>query len=1029
MASSRRGWSALVVFLSCISPACSSNEALAGWSGVSPNSWLYRNTTGDCRKDWGPPMNVPQGKYVRWPYCDPRRPVPSEWPYMNEVLPPLQGEPVHQCAAGTVLRHDARTLICTWYEKGEDWATDCRDEICCAQQLCDTHACSPGWTHRNAGYSCRFGCTDELCCNPPAGVPLHDPQGMVFVDKDPGRYSYGGNATIIRALDESDITHYRVYWGFAVAQRAAPGCGGNANPTHWRKYKFRPDDVSPSPYLLKEVAATGCDVTFEIPMGTKPVTRCPISLDDNIRETSAVDPCNPSYFFIVSVNAQGERSALTGDLSFQEQLGPRHVISDYEGDYGMPCAEGGVTSGHDLPGPNDVVLGTWGDCATPKECARRCRAYRGAGGPCRQWTWCRATKGRSAQTCWSETQTVIKTHHTSRIQGPAVCPTADSASPAGDERPRCDRWVRIANTAPFVDAGWPHRKEYLKSGNAQAPALPHMPLGPYPNAESCQELCSLDALCVGFVWRKRGAAANGDPSWAHDPHFRRCIIIHVDTGKRLETQNFDMWLCSRATLPPILLGYDFKKHANGHTRCTGSPSAQVTVANHDCCAAACDSDANCRGFTFWHKERACELYTSCAVHALSDVDGCAAEGCFLSGGGHGASTYVKHVRRRLEWVDRWPHTGGEGELIARVQTNGGLEGAEVVCQAQRVGAFVEARPPLETTAGAMKAASTLEGIRVSGVVQDGIVGLRIRKERTSHGPVDIVYAAAYRVRCDVVDVDVEKVDVEVTTPDVPGYWHVQTLETTARDGVCSRRNSETCAVQSESAGAQETLLACSQKCDEHGSCDAFWYREDTKACELMHKDACGPFDAVSASDDFPVQCFSRLPTRAALETEEHVGSQQCEKQCGGGGSCSVKRRLGLYDRNVFIPPRDALRCNGSGGAFPPLPLSPDDDDAAATTDIAVAIPVIVGVIILVGGAATVAWCVVQRGFQDPPPPPAKETQQTAAETPAVAESAAPNPVSPTHSHSTRSPRSSRYSPQGETGRVIDVQPATQTPAQ
>lgn len=42
--------------------------------------------------------------------------------------------------------------------------------------------------------------------------PINPAVGVSFTDTDPDRLEIGGNITITRAVDESDITHYVLYW-------------------------------------------------------------------------------------------------------------------------------------------------------------------------------------------------------------------------------------------------------------------------------------------------------------------------------------------------------------------------------------------------------------------------------------------------------------------------------------------------------------------------------------------------------------------------------------------------------------------------------------------------------------------------------------------------------------------------------------------------------------------------------------------------------------------------------------------------
>eukprot|EP00755_Sulcionema_specki_P039317 Sspe_Gene.112606::Locus_95675_Transcript_2_2_Confidence_0.667_Length_615::g.112606::m.112606 len=166
----------------------------------------------DCTKDWRPPQN--KDKYPNWIYCN-RRPGDGQTKYkfMADILPPADVAP-HKCSSG-VLKADSSGILCADYSQGDEYTGPCNDSQCCVPALCDSHTCSKGWTLKASpsDINCHLGCTDEICCDPPSQVPRHHAQGIMFVDKDPAFQQYGGTVTIIRAIDESDITHYVLYWG------------------------------------------------------------------------------------------------------------------------------------------------------------------------------------------------------------------------------------------------------------------------------------------------------------------------------------------------------------------------------------------------------------------------------------------------------------------------------------------------------------------------------------------------------------------------------------------------------------------------------------------------------------------------------------------------------------------------------------------------------------------------------------------------------------------------------------------------
>ena len=597
--------------------------------------------------------------------------------------------------------------------------------------------CGNGWTLRAdaAEVSCYFGCDQQTCCDEPTvnKVPGQNAMGMLFVDKDPGRYVFGGTATILRAIDESDITHYRVYWGFAMVTRKAPICILR-QPIGWETWKWM--DATK---LYKEFPKTGCDIQFEIPMGTNAQDHalCPISFDRRDIFTSATDKCNPHYLMVVSVNANGEKPVTRHQ---NDHIGPVLAISDYEAELEYACAESGLVGGQDLLNIDDVPLGVQGDCPSPAECARRCREYSGPKGPCRIFTWAYPTGGPNSNTCWMESQAIHKVHYTVRVSGPAVCPSADeaTAAPTGLERPKCTRWRRFQNRSPFAPGDqW---KVYTEGIN-----YVERPLGQFQNFETCKSICDMDVLCIGFTWQKSVKLNAGDLRL-----LKYCRMMRIDSGERhdldtLSVRNmdhlYDTWLCTRATMAPMVLGYNFQSNPFGYMKCSQTAFSQKVLSSVDCCAAACDSDNNCKAFTFWNKEKRCDLFSACSVGRVSKVVGCAYESCF---DGYGASTYTKETKRTIEIVDRWPLQGTKDGIVINVQTNGLMDGAEVVCGVRYQDAT---RDELPTTAEGMKADASLTDVVKSAIVEKDVASMILTQEKA--GPLKD--GLKYKVRCAVVD--------------------------------------------------------------------------------------------------------------------------------------------------------------------------------------------------------------------------------------------------------------------------------------
>eukprot|EP00755_Sulcionema_specki_P018534 Sspe_Gene.11685::Locus_3962_Transcript_1_1_Confidence_1.000_Length_2100::g.11685::m.11685 len=647
--------------------------AMVMWSRGAPMDCGNPFTPHTC-DTWCNPMNA--NEYPAWPFCN-RRPGESKHAYMENSMSVLD-QPAHQCSNGKVLRSDADALICADYDNptwGEAAAGPCTDATCCVLGQCNSFQCPSGMKLKPNPemIDCVFPCTKDKCCDPEASVPRHNAQGMIFVDQDPGRFRFGGKATILRAVDESDITHYRVYWGFSMMVRKAPSCAVN-NPVSWHTGEKYIDPTK----LLHEVPVTGADITFDIPMGTVPNERCPIAWDIKQRTTAGTDECNPHYLMVVSVNQNGEKAM----VDLPQQLGPAHPISDYEYN-DTACAEGGVTMGHDLPAEFDYVLNR---TQSPSECARLCREYNknpAVDGPpeCRYYCWSSLTGGPNSGNCWIESQALQKSHYGVRTVGPAVCITPDNQPGTGRERPRCQRWIRQQNVAPFTNA-WDFKNKGLHYAQFPQPAG-DVPLGPFDHAEGCQALCDMDHLCIGFVFAKKVMYNRPqDPMLRNVGDDHRCILLHRDEGVRNPSPIYDMWLCSREEQAPFVLGFDLLRHPFGYRKCNPSTELESSTAeDYDCCASRCAGRDDCRSFTFWSDgSQQCVLYsdTECTARE-SFVDGCASESCYQ---GYGRATYRKQTPH-YELVDRWPENGGTATGIpVRVQTNGLLPaGTKIACMA------------------------------------------------------------------------------------------------------------------------------------------------------------------------------------------------------------------------------------------------------------------------------------------------------------------------------------------------------------
>eukprot|EP00754_Rhynchopus_humris_P002385 Rhum_TRINITY_DN11321_c0_g1::Rhum_TRINITY_DN11321_c0_g1_i1::g.43937::m.43937 len=837
---------------------------------------------------WGPPKNA--ATWGKWHYCN-RRPGDgnTRYSYMvrDDNMPPADVAPYVCKDANKVPRHDVDGLLCANYNLGDEYGGACSDRTCCTRGVCSEFDCPPNFTRRSGDLSCYFGCDVDTCCNPSPQfpVPKHHAAGMVFVDTDPGRFSFGGTATILRAVDESDITHYRVYWGFSLITRKVPSCGLK-NPVSWNTEKYKHPDK-----LFREFPVTGCDITFEIPQGTKPNERCPINWDRKNRNTAGTDECNPHYFMVVSVNANGEKAVTRTN---EQQVGPRHAIADYNTEpiINLPCAMDGVTMGHDLPGPNDVVLGEWNKVKSAAECAQLCRDYNNpTKGPCRWWTFSYPNGGRSSNSCWMETQSLQRTHYGVRVMGPAVCPTPDDAAPTGRERPRCNRWVRLQNTRPFDGEASANKRRWWDSDKGvnfvQKPQQPDKPLGPYETGEQCQAICDLDPLCIGYLYMKR---------WVDGLH-KHCWMIRVDTKLRHYDTAWDMWMCARENMAPSLVnGFDFQSHPFGYATCKGvTPYFTGELQDTDCCAALCDSDATCNAFTFAHhghgKKGRCELFKACPELETHDkVAGCAYESCF---DGYGAATYKRTETRKVQFVDMYPHPkGGRGLIPVRQQINNGLmHGVKAVCVVLRGGTSTAA----PTSAEQMLAEEPYLSNSFEGVVDHDAVAVDVTRD-VDGGALDD--GLQYYLHCGFVDAATYGLPVTQTRSillDSPEGFRFQ-----GPKGYCRVKDKCT---RKEKKLKGKTMDECTSACRSMSTCQAIAYKMIEKECIIYEKSGCVYNRAVIYNEKF-IYCFNRVSTPAAV-----LSSGKCDSTCSSDAdTCAYKRDIGYYERNYYAPKRSISCC-------------------------------------------------------------------------------------------------------------------------
>eukprot|EP00659_Diplonema_papillatum_P017786 gene17786-27401_t len=851
--------------------------------------------------DWRKPAN--SDKYPKWPYCN--RMPEGDYPYkfLDQYLPPANSTP-YVCKSG-VLRYDASGIICADYSLGDEYAGACDDAECCVEGVCDAYTCkSKDYTLRSnaASINCFFGCNDNTCCKPTKPVPKYPPQGLMFVDEDPGRFSFGGTLHLIRALDESDITHYRVYWGYSREVRKAPDCAVH-NPVSWNTQKWYDDNA-----LLAEVAVTGLDHDIVVPNNTKPVARCPITYDRKEHSTSASDPCNSHYWFAVSVNENGATDLLAHNV---EMVGPKHPIKDYEGGFDLPCAESGVTMGRDLPAEDDVMLGKKNNVSTALECQQLCEAYTGSP-PCQFWTWSWPAGGPTASSCWIESQMLQQTHYTVRIIGPRVCPTPARQAPTGRERTRCTRWKRYQNLAPFSTES--DREKWMKQSrlSVQRPQLPDVPLGPYNYAEGCRAVCDMDPICVGYVFMKK------DPS---DTYFHKCWMIHDDAAPTLKGYGaYDTWMCSRGNMAPLLNGYELQQRDFGYRTCDEKELREFACPDADCCALRCDGEGGgCKAFTYWNEKKTCSLYGECAKFVDHDgVPGCALASCYDE---HGAATYKKDAREDWSIVDRWPDTwlNDDRSLTIAIQTTPGLEGAQFACAAVRVGN--PAPSPVPATLALLLADPVAGNHTASAAVATEHAVLSLRSEVWG---TRFYAGQKYSVTCMLHDAASFPAAPASQTATVSTRQQLNFVFTGA--GYCKSPPSDKCQEHPYAVKTVADFDACREECESRKECSAFWFRWSDNWCNVR-KDNCSYTATTTGSD---VDCWRRAGYNAASGPDYFgPGNDRCEKM--GGVTCAYTTKFGSYDRNYFMPSRQSFNTSECPAATDAPEATPAPDTLPPST--------------------------------------------------------------------------------------------------
>ena len=117
--------------------------------------------------------------------------------------------------------------------------------------------------------------------------------------------------------------------------------------------------------------------------------------------------------------------------------------------------------------------------------------------------------------------------------------------------------------------------------------------------EICQEKCEANDDCVGYTW----SASDSETSWCHlKKNMVNCRPVPAGqcggpNGSWKRTC-FTAWRLSKATPPNAC---DGKFEVSTHTDCSGNDITKFVLAgaDHTVCAAKCEEDGNCVGYT-WH---------------------------------------------------------------------------------------------------------------------------------------------------------------------------------------------------------------------------------------------------------------------------------------------------------------------------------------------------------------------------------------------------------------------------------------------
>ncbi|KAJ9437065.1 hypothetical protein DIPPA_64899, partial [Diplonema papillatum] len=441
-------------------------------------------------------------------------------------------------------------------------------------------------------------------------------------------------------------------------------------------------------------------------------------------------------------------------------------------------------------------------------------------------------------------------------------------------------------------------------------------------ALKCVSRCATWMCCVLGSTIKRRFLNRGD-----NRLLKMCRILHMDSGERhdllpgnIDVYNmvslYDTWFCTREGKAPLVNGYSFQKLEFGYIKCDDVSISRTPMDNVDCCAFACDEDTACGAFTFWNEDKECELLRGCSSQTkVETVEGCTYESCF---DGFGASTYLKIQERKMEIVDQFPRQGTKDGIPVSVQTNGMMNGAEVVCAARRGS---DDREQFPETAAELKALNGTNGEYVkTAVVVNDVAMMMLTQEMGGQ----LYDGLKYQVRCAVVDhtkynglpafIDSHRTFM---LQEPKGYQFI-------RHGRCiGYKGCEELIGDHRNKGVSyEDCLALSNSAPE--STGFSWGMYDGW-CRVYS--VCPPQGV--AKEDWQYYCWKKTDEWEAFNDP---GQGECENVCPFGDTCSFKHKMGVQNRNVWTPPRDHCKtATAAPDTMIPTTIAPSTTAQATNT--------------------------------------------------------------------------------------------------